>query len=308
MKDKRVLVAGGAGFIGSHLCRRLVRDGAEVVCVDSLITGRAENVRDLVRGFSFLQRDVSDRLDLDGRFDVVFNLASPASPIDYASHPLETLRVCSAGTLNLLEFTRRTGAVSVLASTSEVYGDPEAHPQTEAYWGHVNPVGPRSPYDEGKRFSEAAAMAYDRLKLATVRIARIFNTYGPGMREGDGRMIPNFIGQALTGEPLTVYGDGSQTRSLCFVSDMVEGLIALSRAPSAGPYNIGNPDERTVLEVAKLVIELTKSKSRIEFRPLPQDDPRRRCPDISRAKQDLRWFPRVPLREGLATTIESFRK
>jgi len=308
VKGKRVLVAGGAGFIGSHLCRRLLRDGADVVCVDSLITGRAENVRDLDRGFAFVQRDVSDRVEVDGRFDVVFNLASPASPIDYAAHPLETLRVCSAGTLNLLEFARRAGAVCVLASTSEVYGDPETHPQVETYWGHVNPVGPRSPYDEGKRFSEAAAMAYDRLDLATVRIARIFNTYGPGMRSGDGRMIPTFISQALTGEPLTVYGDGSQTRSLCFVTDMVEGLIALSRAPRPGPYNIGNPDERTVLDVAKLILEFTRSKSRIEFKPLPQDDPRRRCPDISRAKQDLRWTPRVPLREGLAATIESCRK
>jgi nucleoside-diphosphate-sugar epimerase len=308
VKGRRVLVAGGAGFIGSHLCRRLVREGAEVVCVDSCITGRTENVADLRERFSFVQHDISEPLPVEPPIDLIFNLASPASPVDYAAHPLETLRVSSIGTMNLLEVASRCDATMAHASTSEVYGDPEVHPQTEEYWGRVNPVGPRSPYDEGKRFAEAAAMAYHRLGRARVRIARIFNTYGPAMRAGDGRMIPAFIDQALSGRPLTVFGDGSQTRSLCYVEDMVSGLIALSRAAAPGPYNLGNPDERTVLEVAKLVIELTGSKSSIEFKPLPEDDPRRRRPDIGRARRDLGWSPAVPLQEGLAATIESFRR
>lgn len=308
MKGRRILVAGGAGFIGSHLCRRLVRDGAEVTCVDSLITGRAENVADLKERFRFVRHDVSEPLPFDHAFDLIFNLASPASPIDYMAHPLETLRVSSIGMMNLLEFAGRAGCAIVHASTSEVYGDPQVHPQTEDYWGNVNPIGPRSPYDEGKRFAEAAAMAYHRLGRARVRIARIFNTYGPAMRTGDGRMIPAFVDQALSGRPLTVFGDGSQTRSLCYVDDMVRGLIALSKAPSPGPYNLGNPEERTVLEVAKLVVELTGSKSSIEFQALPENDPRRRRPDISRARRELGWAPTVALREGLAATIESFRR
>jgi dTDP-glucose 4,6-dehydratase len=287
-----------------------VETGADVTCVDSLITGRRENLQDLEGSerFRFIRHDISEPLTLDEAPDLIYHLASPASPADYARHPIETLRACSLGTLNMLDRATAANAVFILTSTSEVYGDPELHPQSESYWGRVNPIGPRSPYDEGKRFSEAATMAYQRLGKIKARIARLFNTFGPGMRAGDGRMIPNFIHQALTGSPLTIYGDGNQTRSLCYVEDTVEGLLALEATSDPGPFNIGNPEEMTVMEVARLIIDLVGSQSAIEHRPLPQDDPMRRRPDISRATKVLGWSPKLSAREGLIKTIEAFRE
>lgn len=303
---RRTVVAGGAGFIGSHLCERLLGRGDEVVCVDSLITGRRGNLPEHPR-LTFVEADVCDGLPVEGGFDVLYHLASPASPVMYAKVPIETLRVCSVGTIRLLEAAERAGALFVLASTSEVYGDPEVHPQVESYWGHVNPIGPRSPYDEGKRFAEAVSMAWERTGRVRVRIARIFNTYGPRMRSDDGRVVPAFLERSLAGRPLVVHGDGLQTRSLCYVDDLVEGLIALEGAPDPGPYNLGNPEEITILDLARKVIELTGSKSRIEHGPLPKDDPRRRRPDITRARERLGWRPRVTLEEGLRRTLASIR-
>ena len=305
----RVLITGAAGFLGSHLSDRFLADGHEVVGVDNLITGDTGNVAHLEREgrFTFERQNVSHGLSVDGRLDGVLHFASPASPIDYLDHPIATLEVGSLGTRNALELARAHGARFFMASTSEVYGDPLEHPQRETYWGNVNPVGPRSVYDEAKRFSEALTMAYHRQHGLDTRIVRIFNTYGPRMRPRDGRVVSNFIVQALAGEPLTIYGQGTQSRSFCYVSDEVEGIYRLFMQGDAEPTNIGNPDEFTVRELAALVLELTSSASKLVFRPLPTDDPKVRRPDITRARERLGWSPQVPLREGLARTIEWFR-
>ncbi|OFV67480.1 MAG: NAD-dependent dehydratase [Candidatus Syntrophoarchaeum caldarius] len=304
-----VIVAGGAGFIGSHLCEYLLERGYEVICLDNFITGREKNIRGLLddENFKFIEMDITEPLpEIDA--DWIFNLASPASPPDYMAHPITTMRTGSFGTYNLLELARKRDASILFASTSEVYGDPQVHPQREDYWGNVNPVGPRSVYDEAKRFSEALTMAYKRYYGLDTRIARIFNTYGPRMRENDGRAIPNFIAQALRGEPLTVYGDGSQTRSFCHISDMIRGLYLLMESRYSEPVNIGNPNELSILELAKLIIDLTGSDSRIEFEPLPVDDPKVRMPEITRIKEAVGWEPSVGLRDGLKDTIEYFRR
>ena len=304
----RVLVTGGAGFIGSHLCERLIADGHEILCVDNLITGTQDNLTSLRTQprFAFLQHDISKPLETTGTLDYVLNFASPASPPDYLKYPIQTLKVGSLGTLNSLGVAKNKGAKFLLASTSEVYGDPQRHPQSESYWGHVNPVRPRGVYDEAKRFAEALTMAYRREHGVETRIVRIFNTYGPRMRLNDGRAMPNFLTQALKHESLTVYGDGSQTRSFCFVDDLIEGLVCLMRADYGEPVNLGNPEECTVLELAQRILELTKSPSRIEFRPLPQDDPKQRCPDIVLARRLLGWAPTLSLAEGLRKTIPWF--
>jgi len=301
----RHVVLGGAGFVGSHLCDHLIGRGDEVVCVDDFSTGRRPNVAHLLDRprFTLVEADVSVSLPVHGAIDGVLHLASPASPPAYLARPLATLAVGSEGTRLGLELAGRHGARFVLASTSEVYGDPAVHPQEESYWGNVNPVGPRSVYDEAKRFAEALTMAHHRALGTDVGIARIFNTYGPRLRPDDGRVVSNFVLQALRGEPLTVYGDGSQTRSLCYVADQVAGLTALLDASVTGPVNIGNPDEHTVLELARTVIALTGSASAIEFRPLPTDDPTRRRPDIGLARSALGWAPAVGLAEGLARTV-----
>ena len=306
----RVLVAGGAGFLGSHLCDRLVERGDSVVCLDDLSTGSLENVAHLLdeERFSLIVTDVSEKVGLgsDAPVDAVCHLASPASPLAYLARPLATLAVGSEGTRRLLDLAHEHGARFLMASTSEIYGDPEVHPQVESYRGNVDPTGPRSVYDEAKRFAESLTMAAHRAHGVDVGIARIFNTYGPRLSPGDGRVVSNFIAQALRGEPLTVYGDGSQTRSLCFVDDQIAGLLALLDSEFRGPVNIGNPDERSILELAHLVLELSGSASEIVFRPLPADDPMRRCPDITLARRALGWEPRVGLREGLERTIASF--
>jgi len=304
----RVVVAGGAGFLGSHLCDRLIERGDEVVCLDDFSTGRRENVAQLEGSsrFSMVVADASREVPVDGLVDAVCNLASPASPPAYLERPLETLAVGSEGTRRLLELADRHGARFLLASTSEVYGDPAVHPQVESYRGNVDPVGPRGVYDEAKRFAEAITMASHRARGTDVGIARIFNTYGPRLSPGDGRVVSNFVVQALAGDPITVYGDGSQTRSLCFVDDEVAGLLALLGSGETGPVNIGNPDERTVLELAHEVLAVTGSGSEVVFRPLPADDPTRRCPDITLARRTLGWEPKVALRAGLARTVEYF--
>lgn len=306
----RVLVAGAAGFIGSHLCDALLALGYEVIGVDNFLTGSPRNLRHLAGHprFRFLEHDVVAPLGVDGPLDAVFNLASPASPRDYLAHPIETLRTGAEGSRNLLELARTKGARYVLASTSECYGDPLEHPQRETYWGNVNPVGPRSCYDESKRFAEALTMAYHRQFGLSTHIARIFNTYGPRMQHDDGRIVPNFILQALRNLPITVYGDGSQTRSFCYVDDLVEGLILLGASDEHLPVNLGNPEEMTVLDFAGLVRRLTGSRSEIIHEPLPEDDPQRRQPDITKAHAILGWSPRVPLEEGLRRTIEAFRQ
>jgi dTDP-glucose 4,6-dehydratase len=306
----RFLVTGGAGFLGSHLCRELLERGERVVAMDSLLTGNVDNISDLFTSerFEFVPHNVSTYVHVPGPVEAVLHFASPASPRDYLEHPIKTLKVGSLGTHNTLGLAKDKGARYLLASTSEVYGDPNVHPQTEDYWGHVNPVGPRGVYDEAKRFAEAMAMAYYRSHGVNVHIARIFNTYGPNMRPRDGRVVSNFLTQALEGKPITVYGDGSQTRSFAYVDDEVAGLLALLDSDCVGPVNIGNPDEFTVLELAELVIELTGSSSEIVFEPLPVDDPRQRRPDISLARRVLGWEPRVPLREGLARTAEWFAR
>ncbi len=305
---RRVVVAGGAGFLGSHLADRLLERGDHVVCVDNLCTGRMANIAHLLGqpGFTFVEADVSSGFEIEGRVDVVMNMASPASPKDYFAMPIETLEVGSTGTRNLLELASRHDARFFLASTSEVYGDPVEHPQTESYWGNVNPVGVRSVYDEAKRFAEAITMAYHRERGVDVRLVRIFNTYGPRMKADDGRVVTNFVVQALTGRPITIYGDGSQTRSFCYVSDEVAGFLALLDGPIVGPVNIGNPVEFTMIELAELVLELTGSSSQLIFEQLPSDDPRQRQPDITLAREVLGWQPTVELREGLARTIEWF--
>lgn len=305
----KLLVAGAAGFIGSHLCERLVAMGHDVAGVDNFITGCRRNLAGLEGHgrFRFVEHDVIEPLDWAEGVDGVYNLASPASPKDYLEHPVETLRVGSEGTRNLLEVARRHGARFLLASTSECYGDPLEHPQVETYWGNVNPVGPRSCYDESKRYAEAVTMAYHRKHGVRTNIARIFNTYGPRMKLNDGRIVPAFVDQALRNAPMTVYGDGSQTRSFCYVSDLVEGLIRLSQSEERYPVNLGNPTELTVLEFARKIREMAGAASEIEFHPLPADDPQRRRPDIGKAERVLGWRPEVSLEDGLRRTMESFR-
>ncbi|HET9772312.1 MAG TPA: UDP-glucuronic acid decarboxylase family protein [Acidimicrobiia bacterium] len=305
----RVVITGGAGFLGSHLADALVARGDEVVAVDNLSTGRAENVAHLgdEPRFTFSRQDVARSLEVDGAVDAVLHLASPASPPDYHRLPIETLQVGSAGTFRALDLAVASGARFLLASTSEVYGDPEEHPQRETYWGRVNPVGPRSVYDEAKRFAEAATMAYHRTRALDVRISRTFNTYGPRMRPDDGRVVSNFIVAALAGRPLVVHGDGSQTRSFCYVSDQVAGLVALLDSDHVGPVNIGNPDEFTVLELSTMVRKLTGTAPEVVFAPLPVDDPLQRRPDITLAQTELAWSPAVGLEDGLRRTIDWFR-
>ena len=305
---RHALVTGGAGFLGSHLCDGLLGDGYSVVAADNLLTGRLDNIEHLRNDsrFDFVEIDVCSPHDW-GKVDYVFHFASPASPVDYAEHGIETLKVGSYGTFEALEVARRYGAKFMMASTSECYGDPLVHPQTETYWGNVNPIGPRSVYDEAKRFSEAVTMAYLRYHDVDTRILRIFNTYGSRMQINDGRVIPNFMWQSLRGENLTVYGDGSQTRSFCYVSDEVDGILRLARSAEHEPVNIGNPNEFTILECARQVIATTKSSSQIRFEALPQDDPKQRRPDISKAKRLLQWEPKVQLEEGLRLSLEYFR-
>ncbi len=303
------LVTGGAGFLGSHLCVRLLAEGHRVICVDNLITGNRANIAPLTANdlFSFLEHDVTVPLHLDEPIDNILHFASPASPIDYLELPIQTLKVGSLGTHNTLGIAKAKGARYLLASTSEVYGDPLVHPQPESYWGNVNPVGPRGVYDEAKRFAEAMVMAYHRAHGLDTRIVRIFNTYGPRMRPRDGRVVPTFIQQALDGEALTVYGDGSQTRSFCYVEDLVEGIYRLLMSDTNDPVNVGNPHEMTLLDFAQLVLELTGGEGPIHHKQLPVDDPKIRQPDISRAREILGWEPRVPLRDGLERTIAYFR-
>jgi dTDP-glucose 4,6-dehydratase len=305
----RIVVTGGAGFLGSHLCDALIARGDSVVCVDDLSTGNLDNIADLIghRRFRFIEADVAAALDVHGPVDVVAHLASPASPPDYLRRPLETLAVGSRGTENALRLAHRSGARFVLASTSEVYGDPVQHPQREDYWGNVNPVGPRSVYDEAKRFAEAVTMAYRRHYGVDTGIFRIFNTYGPRMRPEDGRVVSSFISQALNGQPLTIYGDGAQTRSFCYVEDLVRGIVTMIDSSEVGPVNLGNPEERTVTELAELVLELIDTPSRPEYHPLPIDDPTRRCPDISAAAERLGWRPAVSTEDGLRRTVAWFR-
>jgi dTDP-glucose 4,6-dehydratase len=307
MARMRIVVTGGAGFIGSHLCDRLLADGAEVIAVDNFLTGRPENVRHITNPrFELRAHDISTPIEITGPVDCVLHFASPASPVDYLSHPIQTLKAGALGSWITLGLARAKGARFVLASTSEVYGDPAVTPQPESYWGHVNPVGLRGCYDEAKRFAEAMTMAYHRYHGVNTGIVRIFNTYGPRNRPDDGRVVPAFLSQALRGQPLTVHGDGTQTRSFCYVSDLVEGILRLVRSDLHDPVNIGNPEEITVIELARLVLELTGGRSTIVYKPRPEDDPTRRCPDITRARTLLGWQPRVPLREGLQTTLDWF--
>lgn len=306
----RILITGGAGFLGSHLCDRFLSEGHYVIAMDNLITGSVRNIEHLAgqERFRFIKQDVTEYLYIDGPLDVVLHFASPASPVDYLEYPIQTLKVGALGTHKTLGLARAKGAKFLLASTSEVYGDPQEHPQSEGYWGHVNPIGPRGVYDEAKRFAEALTMAYHRYHGLDTRIARIFNTYGPRMRLDDGRVVPNFIGQALRGEPLTVYGDGHQTRSFCYCSDLVEGIYRLLEADYAEPVNLGNPTEMSILDFARLINQLVGNKAGIIYKSLPVDDPRVRRPDISRARQVLGWQPSVGLEEGLRRTVDWFRQ
>jgi len=309
MAKKIVVVTGGAGFLGSHLCDRLVKEGLRVICLDNFITGTSKNVEHLLKSprFEFVEHNVTRYINIKGRIDYILHFASPASPDDYLKFPIQTLKVGSLGTHNALGLAKLKGSAFVLASTSEVYGDPLVHPQPEDYWGNVNPVGMRGCYDEAKRFAEAITMAYHRVYKIDTKIIRIFNTYGPRMRVKDGRVIPNFIYQALTGAPLTVYGKGKQTRSFCYIDDLVEGIFRVLCSKIDTPVNLGNPDEFTVLELAKLMLKLIPTSSKIIFKPLPQDDPKQRRPDISLAKSRLTWTPKVKLEKGLGKTIAWFR-
>jgi len=306
----KVLVTGGAGFLGSHLCDRLLAEGHDVVGMDNLLTGNLRNIAHLEKEprFRFVQHNVTRYIQWEGSLDAVLHFASPASPIDYLELPIQTLKVGSLGSHNALGLALATKSRFLLASTSEVYGDPQVHPQPETYWGNVNPIGPRGVYDEAKRFAEAITMAYHRAHAVDTRIVRIFNTYGERMRPRDGRVVPALIGQALAGEPMTVFGDGSQTRSFCYVSDLIDGIYRLLLSSETDPVNIGNPAELTVLEFARTIQRLTKTKSEIVFKPLPVDDPKVRQPDIMKAKTILGWEPKVPLEEGLLRTIEYFRE
>jgi UDP-glucuronate decarboxylase len=306
---KRILVSGGAGFLGSHLCEKLLGLGHEVVCLDNFFTSARRNVEHLLddHRFELVRHDVTEPFIVE--VDEIYHLACPASPVHYQKNPVRTIRTAVHGTLNMLETAREVGARILIASTSEVYGDPKEHPQRESYWGHVNPIGPRACYDEGKRCAETLAVSYARQYDVATRIVRIFNTYGPRMHENDGRVVSNFVLQALRGESITIYGEGEQTRSFCYVSDLLEGLVRLLATPEdPGPVNIGNPSERTIRELAELTIKLTDSRSKLVFEPLPIDDPTRRCPDITRAKQLLGWEPRVGIEEGLRETIAYFRE
>ncbi|RKY42897.1 MAG: SDR family NAD-dependent epimerase/dehydratase [Candidatus Makaraimicrobium thalassicum] len=306
----RILLTGGAGFIGSHLAERLLGSGHHVICMDNLITGRQENIAHLAEnpGFEFIKHDVSKYIVVEGKIDYVIHLASPASPVDYLTHPIKTLKVGSLGTHNSLGVAKEHKAGFLLASTSEVYGDPLVNPQPEMYWGNVNCIGPRGVYDEAKRFAEAITLAYHRNHGIDAKIARIFNTYGERMRHHDGRVVPNFIDQALRNEPMTVYGDGSQTRSFCYVSDLIEGIMKLMDSGLNEPVNLGNPAEMNVLDFAKKVKELTGSRSEIVFKELPVNDPKVRRPDIAKAKKELGWVPGIGLEEGLQRTIKWFRE
>jgi UDP-glucuronate decarboxylase len=306
--ETRVLVTGGAGFLGSHLCQRLLSDGADVICLDNFFTGTRHNIESLLddRRFELIRHDVTFPLYVE--VDQIFNLACPASPVHYQHDPVQTTKTSVHGAINMLGLAKRLRAKILQASTSEVYGDPDVHPQDESYWGHVNPVGPRSCYDEGKRCAETLFFDYWRQHKLRIKVARIFNTYGPRMHPNDGRVVSNFIVQALLGHDITVFGSGSQTRSFCYVDDLVDGLLRLMKTPDSvtGPINIGNPSEFTMLQLANIVIDLTGSRSRIVHRPLPQDDPRQRCPDISQAKDLLGWKPQTKLHDGLMRTIEYF--
>jgi dTDP-glucose 4,6-dehydratase len=306
---KRAVVTGGAGFLGSHLCERLIAAGWRVICVDNLVTGAAQNVQGLAhnKAFESIQHNVSEPLYLDGPLDAVFHFASPASPVDYGDHPIATLKVGTLGTHNMLGLARAKGATFLLASTSEVYGDPLVHPQPETYWGNVNPIGPRAVYDESKRAAEAFTMAYRRAHGMKTRIVRIFNTYGPRIRLNDGRAVPNFLLQALRNQPMTVYGVGSQTRSLCYVDDLIDGVVRLLAVDYSDPINLGTADEITMLELATRIRDLCHSSSEIVFRPLPEDDPKQRRPDLTRARQVLDWRPQTGLDAGLSKTIAYFR-
>jgi len=309
LRDQKVaVVTGGAGFLGSHLCDHLVSQGHRVMCLDNLITGNLDNIRGLRQNgaFTFIQLDVTKHIAIEGPVHFVFHFASPASPVDYLKLPIQTLKVGALGTHNALGLAKAKQAVFLLASTSEVYGDPLVHPQPESYWGNVNPIGPRGVYDEAKRFGEAITMAYHRTHGVNTKIVRIFNTYGPRMRPNDGRVVPAFIKQALLGEPLTLFGDGRQTRSFCYVSDLIRGIYALAQSAAHEPVNIGNPREMTVLEFARKILELTGSVAPLEFHPLPVDDPKTRQPDIRQARSLLHWEPEVPLEEGLRKTIAYF--
>ncbi len=306
--QQRILVTGAAGFLGSHLCDALLAEGNVVIGVDNLCTGSTNNLKQLAgeKNFSFVEQDICKAFDT-GKVDFIFNFASPASPVDYSRLGVETLLVGSAGTVNTLELAKKYGAGYLHASTSECYGDPQVHPQVETYWGNVNPIGPRSVYDEAKRFSEAVVMAYHRYYSVDTHLVRIFNTYGPRLQVNDGRVISNFMSQALRGEPLTVYGDGSQTRSFCYVSDLIRGMILLAGSKEHLPVNIGNPDEWTIMECAREVLAVTGAKTNIVSKPLPQDDPTRRCPDITKAKTLLGWEPKVSLRQGLENSLQYFK-
>jgi len=306
----RVLVTGGAGFIGSHLCDRFLQEGHEVICLDNLITGSTDNIAHLAGHprFSFVKHDVTHYIFVEGKIDAILHFASPASPVDYLQFPIQTLKVGSLGTHKALGLAKEKKAKFLLASTSEVYGNPLVHPQREDYWGNVNPIGPRGVYDEAKRFAEAMAMAYHRYHGVDTRIARIFNTYGPRMRLNDGRVVPNFIHQALRGEDLTIYGDGFQTRSFCYIEDLVEGIVRLLFSREIEPINLGNPGEYSILDFAQVILQATGSQSRIVYRPLPTDDPRVRKPDISRARTVLGWNPKVELKEGIGKTIPYFQR
>lgn len=305
----RTLITGGAGFIGSHLCDYFIEKGHEVLCIDNLLTGSPDNISHLIGNnrFRFIKHNVSDYIYVAGRIDNVLHFASPASPFDYLNYPIQTLKVGSLGTLNSLGLAKAKGARFLLASTSETYGDPQVHPQREDYWGHVNPVGPRGVYDEAKRFAEAMTMAYHRYHKMDTKIVRIFNTYGPKMRIKDGRALPNFMCQAIRGEDITVYGNGSQTRSFCFISDLVEGIYRLLVSEENNPVNIGNPEEITILQLAEMILSLTNSKSKIVFKELPVDDPKVRQPDISKARSLLHWEPRVSRDIGLQKTLKYFQ-
>jgi dTDP-glucose 4,6-dehydratase len=308
-KQKRVMVTGGAGFIGSHLCDRLIAEGFKVICLDNLITGTTANIEHLLkdRNFEFIKHDISKPKQIKGRIDYVLHFASPASPVDYLNYPIQTLKVGSLGAHNTLGLAKAKKAKFVLASTSEVYGDPLIHPQRETYWGNVNPIGLRGCYDESKRFAEAITMAYHRVHKIDTGIVRIFNTYGPRMRINDGRVVPNFIYQALHNKPLTVYGEGRQTRSFCYIDDLIEGIYRLMRVRFHLPVNLGNPDEFTIFALAKIMIKLTQSRSKIVFKALPEDDPKQRRPNISQARRILKWRPKIKLEKGLYATIDWFR-
>ncbi|MBI5416477.1 SDR family oxidoreductase [Candidatus Poribacteria bacterium] len=307
---KRVLITGGAGFLGSHLCDLFIKKGFYVICMDNFITGSPQNIAHLIghKNFKFIEHNVTDYIYVEGELDYILHFASPASPIDYLEFPIQTLKVGSLGTHKALGLAKAKNAVFLLASTSEVYGDPLIHPQHENYWGNVNPIGPRGVYDEAKRFAEALTFAYHRFHNVSTRIVRIFNTFGPRMRLNDGRVVPNFIQQAQEGKPLTIFGDGNQTRSFCYVYDLIEGIFRLINSLEIEPVNLGNPHEMTIKEFAENIKRLTKSKSRIVYKKLPLDDPKIRQPDITKAKKILKWEPKISLEEGLIETIEWFRK